>query len=68
MLSECVLIVPIYQESDPKAINRNKRVAPESEAASQGPEELQFRSGGGRGVKGHTGSGKGPLDHQNPNV
>lgn len=60
------------QESDPKAINRNKRAATEPEPIREkllDPEEQSFLSGGGsRGLKGHTGSGKGPLDHQSPNV
>ncbi|KAL0636332.1 hypothetical protein Q9L58_004679 [Maublancomyces gigas] len=56
-------------ESDPKAI---KRAATEPEPIrekSHDPQEQPFGGGGGsRGLEGHTGSGKGPLDHQSPNV
>jgi len=46
-------------------MNRVRRVAPCPEIGKKKEGEQQkFLSGGGsRGLKGHTGSGKGPLDH-----
>lgn len=60
------------QESDPKAIDRVKRAATEPELTREkllDSQEQSLHSGGGsRSLKGYTGSGKGPLDHQSPNV